>query len=148
MHQMKIPALLAVLSLAVATTTFAGEKSTDIKGIQGTWLPVKAELRGVVMKDEALKKIEWLKLNDGNYEVKAESLDKGTYEINSGAKPKTIDVTGTEGPNLGRKMPAIYELNGDTLVICYGLGGSPRPTEFKSAPGTKNFLVTYKRKKV
>ena len=42
---------------------------------------------------------------------------------------------------------AIYELNGDTLRICYDLSGSKRPTEFKTAAGTKLYLVTYNRKK-
>jgi uncharacterized protein (TIGR03067 family) len=144
---MKIPILLSVLSLAAVMTTLAGDKSADTKDIQGTWLPVKAELGGAPMKEEVLKIIT-LKLDGGKYEVVAENVDKGTYTMDAAAKPKTIDITGTEGPNVGKKIPAIYELNGDTLRICYGLGGGTRPTEFKSAAGTQTFLVTYKRKKV
>lgn len=143
---MKFPLLVSALLLAVVTT-FAGDKSTDTKDIQGTWIPTKAELGGVPMKDEMLKKIEWLKLENGKYEVKAESLDKGTYEIHADAKPKTIDITGSEGPNTGKKIPGIYELKGDTLTICYGLGGSTRPTEFASPTHSRNFLVTYTKKK-
>jgi uncharacterized protein (TIGR03067 family) len=143
---MKIPMVLSALSLCVVLMAYAADQSDDAKNIQGTWLPVKAELRGEPMKEEMLKAIT-LKLDGGKYEVMAENLDKGTYAIDAAAKPKTIDVTGVEGPNAGRKLPAIYELGGDTLRICYGLGGSPRPTEFKSPSGTKTFLVTYKRKK-
>jgi uncharacterized protein (TIGR03067 family) len=143
---MKIPIFSTLLSLCVVMAALAGDNADDAKSIQGTWLPVKAELRGEPMKDEILKSIT-LKLDSGKYEVTAENVDKGTYTVDPAAKPKTIDVTGVEGPNAGRKIPGIYELDGDTLRICYGLGGSPRPTEFKSPTGTKTFLVTYKRKK-
>jgi len=143
---MKNRVLTGLFSFALAVATFAGEKVNDAKEIQGTWLPVKAQIRGEEMNEQVLKTIT-LKLDAGKYEVMAENLDKGTYTIDPAAKPKTIDVTGVEGPNAGKKMPAIYELDGDMLRICYGLGGSPRPTEFKSPAGTKTFLVTYKRKK-
>jgi uncharacterized protein (TIGR03067 family) len=144
---MKTIILLSALSLAAVMTTFAGNKPDDAKDIQGTWLPVKAELSGKPMKEEIFKKIVSLKLDNGKYEVTAESLDKGTYTMDAAAKPKVIDITGTEGPNVGKKIPAIYELQGDTLRICYNLGGDTHPTEFKSPTGTKIFLVTYQRKK-
>ena len=143
---MKTPFTLFGISLVLVLTTLAGDKPDDANDIQGTWLPTNAELRGETMKADILKSFT-LKLDGGKYEVAAESVDKGTYTVDSMAKPKTIDITGTEGPNVGKKIPAIYELHGDTLRICYGLGGSPRPTEFKSPTGTKVFLVTYKRKK-
>jgi uncharacterized protein (TIGR03067 family) len=66
--------------------------------------------------------------------------------LESTAKPKGITVVGTEGPNNGKTFPAIYELDGNTLRICYDLSGAKRPTEFKSVAGTKLYLVTYKRK--
>ncbi|HUJ71287.1 MAG TPA: TIGR03067 domain-containing protein, partial [Verrucomicrobiae bacterium] len=73
--------------------------------------------------------------------------DKGTYTIDSTTKPKSMTVTGTEGPNNGKTFPAIYELKGDQLRICYDLSGAKRPTEFKSIAGTQLYLVTYNRKK-
>lgn len=143
---MKTLILTCVLLQAGALTTFAGPKADDTRDIQGIWLPVKAELSGKPTKVEVLKGIVSLKLEAGKYEVTAESTDKGTYMMDSAAKPKTIDITGTEGPNAGKKIPAIYELNGDTLRICYNLGGDTHPTEFKSLVGTRIFLVTYQRK--
>src|SRR5712671_694551 len=119
---MKLSILLLAVLFAAVATTLAAEKSADAKNIQGTWLPVKGELAGQPMADEVLKTIT-LQLNGGKYEVTAENVDKGTYTLDSAAKPKIIDITGAEGPNAGKKIPAIYELNGDTLRICYGLGG-------------------------
>ena len=72
--------------------------------------------------------------------------DKGTYEIDTTAKPKGMVIRGTEGPNKGRTIPAIYEVNGKTLRICYDLSGAQRPKEFKSVAGTRLYLVTYQRK--
>jgi uncharacterized protein (TIGR03067 family) len=132
-----------VLTLAVPATA----KPDDSQDIQGTWLPTQAEIGGKGMTDDFLKNTV-LKLDNGKYEVTVANVpDKGNYAINPKMNPKTLDIAGIDGPNAGKKIPAIYELHGDTLRICYGLGDSPRPTEFKSSPGTQNFLVTYQRKK-
>ena len=144
---MKIAILLCAFSLAAVVTCLAGENTGDARNIEGTWLPVKAELAGQQMSDATLKSIRYLKLTGGKYEVLAESLDKGDYTIDPAAKPKVIDIAGVEGPNAGKNIPAIYEFDGDRLTICYGLGGTKRPTEFKTEKGTMNFLITYKRKK-
>ncbi len=56
-------------------------------------------------------------------------------------------VNGVKVPNAGKTLPAIYELDADTLRICYDLSGQARPKEFKTTEGTKLYLVTYKRKK-
>jgi uncharacterized protein (TIGR03067 family) len=144
---MKIPALISVFSLAMFTATFAADKSNDTRELQGSWSPVEAQLRGAPMKKEVLKIIT-LKLQEGGrYEVTAENVDKGTYTLDPAAKPKAITITGVDGPNAGKTIPAIYEIHGDTLRICYNLAGGARPTEFKSPSGTNIFLVTYKRKK-
>jgi uncharacterized protein (TIGR03067 family) len=58
-----------------------------------------------------------------------------------------MDITGTDGPNKGKTILAIYERDGDTLRVCYDLSGKSRPTEFKTETGTQLFLVTYKREK-
>jgi uncharacterized protein (TIGR03067 family) len=75
------------------------------------------------------------------------SVDLGAIRIDPAAKPKTMDIIGTEGPNKGKTFLAIYELNGDTLRICYDLTGKVRPTEFKTRKGEPLFLATYKRAK-
>jgi uncharacterized protein (TIGR03067 family) len=137
----------SLLPFALAMTAFAGAAPRDAKDIQGTWVPVKAEIGGEPMKSEFLTNTV-MKLDNGKYVVTvAGSPDKGDYTIDAGSKPKTIDINGAEGPNAGKKITGIYELKGNTLKICYGLSGSARPTEFKSPPGTRYFLVTYERRR-
>jgi uncharacterized protein (TIGR03067 family) len=133
------------LAFAVASILYAANSSDDIKGIQGKWKPVTAVLAGRPMPDEVVKSIS-LKLEDGKYEVfVGEHPDRGTYTLDAQTQPKSITVVGTEGPNHGRTFPAIYELRGETLRICYDLSGAKRPTEFRSVADTKLYLVTYRR---
>ena len=58
-----------------------------------------------------------------------------------------MDITGTDGPNKGKTLLAIYEQEGDTLRVCYDLSGQGRPTELRTNEGTPLFLVTYQRAK-
>ncbi len=133
----------AVASLSV----LAADDSDDAKALQGTWTPVKAELGGQPMSDQPLNVIV-LELNKNEYEVTvAGNPDKGTWTVDSAAKPKAMTITGVQGPKAGKTFPAIHELKGDTLRICYDLSGATRPAEFKSTAGTKLYLVTYIRKK-
>lgn len=140
--------LLFVCILIFGTLlAFAADEPSDDKAVQGTWLPVKAELSGQPWTEDMLKAIV-LKLNDGKYEVSvAGQLDRGTYALDPKATPKAMTITGAEGPNKGKAFPCIYELNGDTLCVCYDLSGKKTPTEFGTAKGTPLYLVTYTRKK-
>jgi uncharacterized protein (TIGR03067 family) len=129
----------------------AARAADDVKALTGTWKPTQAELGGAPMPPPVLQSIT-LKLDGTYYEVavqtpKGVALDKGTVALESATNPKGMTVTGVEGPNAGKTFPAIYALEGDTLRICYDLSGAKRPAEFKSAPDTKLYLVTYQRAK-
>jgi uncharacterized protein (TIGR03067 family) len=133
--------------LALPLAAIAAEPTGNAKAVQGTWIPTKAELGGRPMPDVVLKMTS-LKMDKGKYEVfVGDEPDRGTYTLDSTSTPPGMTITGTDGPNAGKTYPAIYELNGDTLRICYDLSGEKRPTEFKSIANTKLYLVTYSRKK-
>jgi len=139
---------LFILLISISSLVAIGaEDSSEVKALQGTWEPVKAELGGQPMPDAVLKKIT-LKMNKNEYDVAitGEQPDHGTWTVDTSAKPKGMSITGVKGPNAGKSFPAIYEMTADTLRICYDLSGAKRPTEFKSSAGTKLYLVTYKRK--
>jgi uncharacterized protein (TIGR03067 family) len=139
---------IAVLTLALLFALAARSGDTkDGKALQGTWLPQTAELGGAMFPDEVRKSIK-LVVKDDKYTVTAgKVVDQGTVKLNPSAKPKAMDLTGTDGPNKGKTFLAIYEHDGDTLRVCYDLSGKNRPTEFKTKEGTQLFLVTYKREK-
>ena len=120
----------------------------EVKKFQGTWtiessksggkeLPAN-ELKGLIVTFEGDK--HTVKKGD-------EVIQVGTQKLDPSKSPKTIDVTMTEGPNKGTVMLGIYEINGDTLKVCFDPEGKKRPTEFKSASGSQTFVNVHKRVK-
>ena len=133
-----------VLLSAFAVRSGDGKKNP----LAGTWLPATAEIAGKPFPDEIRKTMKLVIHNDDKYTVTVgDKVDQGTVKLNSTAKPMEIDIVGTEGPNKGKTILAIYEHKGDTLRVCYDLSGKNRPKEFKTREGTQLFLVTYKREK-
>ena len=134
-----------------AAFALSARAADDLKALGGTWKPTKAELAGQPMPPPVLTSIT-LRVDGASYEVTVETpkgkvVDKGTVAIEPAAKPRGMTVTGTDGPNAGKTFPAIYEFTADNLRICYDLSGAARPTDFKTAPGTKLYLVDYERVK-
>jgi uncharacterized protein (TIGR03067 family) len=138
----------AVLGLILCGAGRADEATAakEAKMLEGTWQLVEGEIGGHKFPPQVAKGIK-LTLSPGKYVVMAESNDEGTVKYFPDASPKAMEITGTAGPNKGKTFPAIYELKGDTLTVCYDLSGKARPTEFKSKTGTQLFLATYKRVK-
>ncbi len=135
------------LALALVFPPAAMSADKDGEAMQGIWLPESAELAGKEFPEQ-LRKTMKLEIKEDTYTVTVgPNVDKGTVKLKSSAKPKEIDIVGGEGPNKGKTFLAIYELDGDTLKICYDLGGKNRPTEFKTKENSALFLVTYKREK-
>jgi uncharacterized protein (TIGR03067 family) len=130
-----------VLSLSSA-------RADDKDSLDGTWLAASAEIAGNKFPDEIRKTIK-LVIKDDKYTVTVgkEAKDEGTVKRNPSATPKTMDISGTDGPNKGKTFLAIYEHKGDTLRVCYDLSGKKHPTEFKTAAGTQLFLVEYQKQK-
>ncbi len=140
-----------VLFLSLAAIVHLTRAADNLKAMGGKWQPAAIEVAGRPLPPAVLKTIS-LKIDGANYEVVVQtengpSPDKGTVKLDPSTKPKRMTITGVEGPNAGKTYLAIYEFNGDTLRVCYDLGGTERPTEFKTAPETKLFLVTYERVK-
>lgn len=139
--------LFLFAALSFSCSSGGGEAQAGSESIDGTWLASTAELAGVPFPEELRKSIK-LVIGDGKYTVTVGAQpDKGTLALDASKTPKTVDITGTEGPNQGKTILAIYERTGDTLRICYDLSGAARPTEFKTAEATQLFLVTYEREK-
>ncbi len=144
---MKTVPSIGMATLLFAAAAWSQDAADERKFLQGTWLPTAAELSENPFDEATLKTIKLVLEGDKYTVAVGKSIDKGTTKIDPAAKPKTMDIIGTDGPNKGKTMLAIYELNGDTLRICYDLTGKVRPSEFKSKKGELLFLATYKRTK-
>jgi uncharacterized protein (TIGR03067 family) len=143
---MKTLLLTFLVAASSIISTFAND-AADTRALQGTWLLVKGEVAAKPLPDVVVKGIV-MKLNGNNYTVTANGQpDVGTWSIDASTTPKSMNVKGVQGPNAGRTFPCIYDVEGDTLRICYNLSGAKRPTEFETVAGSQLFLATYQRKK-
>jgi uncharacterized protein (TIGR03067 family) len=141
------PCVILVLTATLACISRADDAKDDGKSIDGTWVPSAAELGGEKFPDEVRKTIK-LVIGDGQYTVMVgTNPDKGNIRLDPSKNPKAMNIIGTEGPNKGKTILAIYDKTDDTLKICYDLSGRARPTEFKTTKGSQLFLVTYNRAK-
>jgi len=136
-----------VLVFVVAATARCQDAAREKTKLEGKWMLVSAEVAGEKLPEAVVKSIS-LTLKGDEYTVKVgEAVDKGTVRLDAAAKPKTMDITGTDGPNKGKTLLAIYELDGDTLRVCYDLAGKKRPTAFETSKERPFFLAVYQRAK-
>ena len=62
-------------------------------------------------------------------------------------KPKAINTCDQEGPSEDQTVPGSYDLEGDTLKLCFARPGQERPKEFTTKSGTAFLVCVYKRHK-
>jgi uncharacterized protein (TIGR03067 family) len=134
------PMKVAFRNLRLKTISSSQGEADDMKTIQGAWQVVSAQVNGEP-SDEMANAVVTIR-NDAWKLVNGDSNDSGKFKIDPSKKPKQMDITRDEGQNL----PAIYEVDAETLRVCYGLEGE-RPTDFKTSSGSDRALITYKRKK-
>jgi uncharacterized protein (TIGR03067 family) len=138
---------IMVGAVLCSSLTFGADSHDKAPSLDGTWVPSSAEIAGKKLPAAAIA--SWkLVLKDADYTFTSnEPTDKGTVKFDRSAKPMTMDIKGVDGPNKGKTILAIFEVNGDVLKVCYDVSGRKRPTEFQTKKGTALFLVHYKLKK-
>src|SRR3954470_12627361 len=112
--------VLTTLALLAAVAT-AQADNKDLPLLAGAWQPTSMQLGAAETPTSEMKNYR-LVIDGDKYHVTVNGeSDKGTIKLGAGkiGKPKTMDVTGTEGPNKGKTFPAIYVIDDDTLKVCY-----------------------------
>lgn len=109
--------------------------------LDGWWVATDGELGGLPLPAEALSDLP-LRLENGTFRLGA---DTGRTVFNGYARPASLDLILTRGPNRGRIVPAIYDLGAAGLRLCCDLSGACRPDTFSAPAGTRRFLVSYRR---
>lgn len=113
--------------------------------IEGTWIPISAELGNQPFPERLFTAMRLILTENSYTAIVGSVIDKGTLTLHEGGTLGTMDIHGTEGPNKGRTIHAIFALEGETLKVCYDLAGKNRPQEFRTEPRTQQFLVSYRR---
>jgi len=112
----------------------------ESKQLNGTWIPIKEEIGGTAFPESAFSD-QRLIIEDENYTMRAENVDKGTVTLDG----NKITIEGKEGPNAGRQIKAIYKIENEELTICYNLAGDIFPKTFSTEGNSMFFMATFKR---
>ena len=143
MRWVLLPAALTAMMLVAADAKDDAVKK-DMDALQGKWQLVSMQRDGeaVDVSKDACRVI-----TGDKYELTLRPglTIKGTYKIDPSTKPKKMETTASNGPYKDQEILGIYEIDGDTLKICYAPPGKERPTEFKSKEGAGCILTVHKK---
>ena len=139
-------ACVILAAFTICLPTMAADEKTELKALAGRYDVVKVEVDG---KDitESFKTVTLAIDGDKYIAVVGQTTDKGTLGVDGSKSPKTMDITGTEGPNRGMTFPCIFEVKDDVFTVCYGLDFKTRPTDMTTAEKSNRMVIVYKRKK-
>jgi uncharacterized protein (TIGR03067 family) len=147
---MRLCLAVMLLSAPVAAADEPKVATTDREALQGLWQATAAEANGEVLPAEAWKAFQLLIKGDKVVFSPDRDNRESTFALTPDAKPKAMDLTPSDGPAKGMKLPcAIYKLEGDKLTICFDKEGQAgkRPTEFKTTAGDGLALIILERVK-
>lgn len=147
---MKAPLFVVMVTLALPTAALGGvpaAKATE-PPLEGAWALAIAEQDNKEDTDALTRAYRvlirgniWAARSVGTEdEAKVPCLN---FKLDAGKTPKEIDLLATK-PG-GEASLGIYSLDGDTLKICFARAAAARPTEFRTKPGDKRHLLTFKR---
>src|SRR5437660_163197 len=148
-NQIMRKCLLVLAAVALLPLVVAGDDDTkkELERFRGTWRFESIEMEGKAVPADVLKDAV-LTLDGDKFTVKVPMVTyKGTFKVDVSKKPKTIDVTYTEGPEKGKTSRGIYELEGDTYKVCMDPEGKQRPTKFETKKDSPFILEVLKREK-
>jgi uncharacterized protein (TIGR03067 family) len=118
----------------------------ELQRLQGTWVFDSLEVEGQKLPD-AMYRGSTLEIAGDNFITRAlEATYEGKLQLDPQAAPKTIDMIFTGGLEKGNTSFGIYEVEADTLKLCLGFTGVPRPQMFLSKPGTGHAFEILRRK--
>ena len=121
----------------------------ELAKLEGTWVAVGGAFRGTETPEEDTKKAgHRLVISGDKFEwytaLQEDPVMKGTVKIDPSKGPKAMDLSfDRQGESAHGKC--IYELDGDTLKLCYG--EPDRPAAFKTKAGSDDKLYVWKREK-
>jgi uncharacterized protein (TIGR03067 family) len=119
---------------------------------RGRWQAVRFLIDGKADPAEAVGKTELL-LDDASYRFvsappfgpRGKGSGEGRTVVDLTKAPHHIDLIPSSGPYEGLTQEGIFEVEGDTLKLCYGMPTKARPTEFATRPNSGIYLAEFRR---
>jgi uncharacterized protein (TIGR03067 family) len=135
------------LVLIVGLLVAADGPKGDAQKLEGTWRMVRGSMDGNELAGEIVRSAR-LKIDGDKHTVRVgDDTMVGTHRLDPKEKPKTIDVTDTEGPFKGQTLQGIYRIRGNEFTVCFPAPGKDRPTKFTTKSGTGHMLHVWRRYK-
>ncbi len=134
---------LRLKALSSGASESAGD---DLKKMEGVWQITAVEANGDVVPAEDVNSII-VTIKGSAYTAEfPDRTDRGTLKLDSSKNPRHMNIYPGGTEDADSMLPAIYELGGDTLKVCYAQQGGQRPAAFTSAGEYGKMFVTYRRK--
>jgi uncharacterized protein (TIGR03067 family) len=139
---------MAGMSAARSPAAQEGQGVKDeLARMEGTWQLVYAETDGKSAPGERVQAVRVI-IKGSNHSVyfgdKVVAQDV-SFRLDPSATPKTTDDTINDGPEKGKQVHGIYELDGHTLASCVAKIGQERPKKFATTPGSGHTFRVFKR---
>ena len=121
----------------------------DYEQLSGTWQLTHAVVNGRSVPASVLRNTILITDRNTFRFPKASGVGThpaGLFTVNPDTRPKQVDSIAEGGPKAGQLTRGIYEiLDANHKRACWGPTGGPRPTEFKSPPGSGRILQYWKK---
>jgi uncharacterized protein (TIGR03067 family) len=143
-----VVALVPWFAQAIAAEASKDAVRKEMAKFEGTWKFVSIEMEGAKLAEEQVKQSGKMVIRGNKFTIPSGDVPyRGTFKVDVSSKPKQIDVSFTEGPEKGKSLLGIYELEGDTYKVCLAFPGKPRPKAFATKAGSGCVLEVLKREK-
>ncbi|HTF89991.1 MAG TPA: TIGR03067 domain-containing protein [Planctomycetota bacterium] len=112
----------------------------QLRALEGTWNFASLKTEGSAIPPAMLVASRIVIDGERFRTISPEAVYDGVFDIDVDTRPFTIDIDFRAGPEAGNSSYGIFRFDDERLVICLGLTGFPRPTEFKTRPGSGHAL--------